>query len=40
MALKQLTDEQKQRRVEIYYDLLEKQEDILICVIADDESWI
>jgi hypothetical protein len=29
MVSKELTEEQKQRRVEIYQDLLERQDDIL-----------
>jgi len=40
MVLKELTEEQKQRRVKICQDLLERQEDILGRVITDDETWV
>jgi len=36
---KELTEEQKQRRVTICQDLLERQDDILGCVITGDETW-
>jgi len=37
---KELTEEQKQRRVTIFQDLLERQDDILGCVITGDETWV
>ena len=37
MVPKELTGEQKQRRVTICQDLLERQDDILGCVITGDE---
>jgi len=40
MVPKELTEEQKQRRVTIYQDLLERQDDILGCVITGDETWV
>ena len=40
MVLKELTEEQKQRRVTIYQDLLERQDDILGHVITGDETWV
>ena len=40
MALKELTEEQKQKRVTICQDLLERQDDILGCVITGDETWV
>jgi len=40
MVPKELTKEQKQRRVTIYQDLLEKQDDILGFVITGDETWV
>ena len=39
MVPKELTEEQKQRRVIICQDLLERQVDILGCVITGDETW-
>ena len=35
-----LTEEQKQRRVTICQDLLERQDDILGRVITGDETWV
>jgi len=40
MVPKELTEEQKQRRVTIFQDLLEKQDDILGRVITGDETWV
>jgi len=40
MVPKELTKEQKQRRVTICQDLLERQDDILGCVITRDETWV
>jgi len=40
MVPKELTEEQKQRRVTICQDHLEKQDDILGCVITGDETWV
>ena len=40
MVPKELTEEQKQRRVTIYHDLLEGQGDILGRVITGDETWV
>jgi len=40
MVPKELTEEQKQRRVTICQDLLERQDDILGHVITGDETWI
>jgi len=40
MVPKQLTKEQKQRRVTICQDLLESQNDILGRVITGDETWV
>jgi len=40
MVPKELTKEQKQRRVTIYQDLLERQDDILGHVITGDETWV
>ena len=40
MVPKELTKEQKQRRATICQDLLEKQDDILGCVITGDETWV
>jgi len=40
MVPKELTKEQKQRRVTICQDLLERQNDILGCVITGDETWV
>ena len=37
---KKLTEEKKQRRVTIYKDLLERQDDILGRVIIGDETWV
>jgi len=39
MVPKDLTEEQKQRRVTICQDLLERQDDILGHVITGDETW-
>jgi len=36
---KELTEKQKQRRVTIYQDLLERQDDIWSLVITGDETW-
>ena len=36
----ELTEEQKQRRVTICPNLLERQDDILGCVITGDETWV
>ena len=40
MVPKELTEEQKQRRVTICQDFLERQDDILGCVIIGDETWV
>ena len=40
MVPKELTEEQKPRRVTICQDLLERQDDILGCVITGDETWV
>ena len=40
MVPKDLTEEQKQRRVTICQDLLERQDDILGHVITGDETWV
>ena len=40
MIPKELTEEQKQRRVTICQDLSERQDDILGHVITDDEKWV
>jgi len=40
MDPKELTEEQKQRRVTIFQDLLERQNDILGRVITGDETWV
>ena len=40
MVLKELTEEQKQRRVTICQDLLERQDDILGREITGDETWV
>jgi len=40
MAPTELTEEQKQRRVTICQDLLERQDDILGHVITGDETWV
>jgi len=40
MDPKELTEEQKQRRVTMCQDLLEGQDDILGCVITGDEIWV
>jgi len=40
MVPKELTEEQKQRRVTICQDLLERQDDILGCVITGNETWV
>jgi len=40
MVPKELTEEQKQRRVTICQDLLERQDDILDHVITSDETWV
>ena len=39
MVPNELTEEQKQRRVTICQDLLERQDDILGRVIKGDETW-
>ena len=39
MVPTELTEEQKQRRVTICQDLLERQDDILDCVITGNETW-
>jgi len=36
----EVNEEQKQRRVTICQDLLERQDDILGCVITGDETWV
>ena len=40
MVPKKLTEEQKQRRVTICQDCLEREDDILGCVITGDETWV
>ena len=40
MVPKELTAEQKQRRVTICQDLLERQDDILGHVVTGDETWV
>ena len=40
MVPKELTKEQKQRRVTICQDLLERQDNILDRVITDNEIWV
>jgi len=40
MVPKELTEEQKQRRVTICQHLLERQDDILGRVITRDETWV
>jgi len=40
MVPKDLTEEQKQRRVTISQDLLERQDDVLGHVITGDETWV
>jgi len=40
MIPKKLTEEQKQRRVTICQDLLERQDDIFGRVITGDETWV
>ena len=40
MVPKELTEEQKQRRVTICQDLLERQDDILGHVVTGDETWV
>ena len=40
MVPNELTEEQKQRRVTICQDLLERQDDILGRVITGDETWV
>ena len=40
MGLNELTEEQKQRRVTICQDLLDRQDDILSRVITGDETWV
>ena len=40
MVAKELTEEQKQRRVTICQDILERQDDILGHVITGDETWV
>jgi len=40
MVPKELTEEQKQRRVTICQDHMERQEDILGHVTTDDETWV
>jgi len=40
MVPKELTEEQKQRRVTICQDLLERKDDILGRVITGDETWV
>ena len=40
MVPKKLAEEQKQRRVTICQDLLERQDDILGRVITGDETWV
>ena len=40
MVLTELTEEQKQRRVTICQNLLDRQDDILDRVFTDDETWV
>ena len=40
MIPKELSEEQKQRRVTICQDLLERQDDILGHVITGEETWV
>ena len=40
MVPKELTEERKQRRVTICQDLLERQDNILGCVITGEETWV
>jgi len=40
MVPKELTEEQKQRRVTNCQDLLERQDDVLGRVITGDETWV
>jgi len=40
MVPKELTENQKQRRVTICQDLLERQDDIFGCIIMGDETWV
>ena len=40
MIPKTLAEEQKQRRVTIFQDLLERQDDILGRVITGDQTWV
>ena len=40
MVPKEHTEEQKQRRITICQDLLERQDDILGRVITGDEKWV
>ena len=40
MVPKELTEEQKQKRVTICQDLLERQDDMWGCVITGDETWV
>ena len=40
MVPKELTEEQKQRRVTICQDLLQRQDDVLGRVITGDETWV
>ena len=40
MVQKELTEEQKQRRVTICRDLLERQDAILGRVVTGDETWV
>ena len=40
MVPKELTEEQKQRRVTVCQDPLERQDDILGRVITGDETWV
>jgi hypothetical protein len=41
MVPKELTEEQKQRRVTIFQDILERQDNILFGrIITGDETWV
>ena len=40
MVPKELTEEQKQRSVTIFQDILERQDHILGSVITGDETWV
>jgi len=40
MVPKRLTEEQKQRRVTICQDILERQDDILVRVIKAEVTWV